>query len=366
MKTHTVLIVDDEPMARDIMEGFLFQEGYELVFASSGLEALSILEAVNPDLILLDVMMPDLNGFEICQRLKADKTWRHVPIILVTALGQQADLARGFEAGADDFLRKPVDDIELRARVRGMLRIKKQHDELQANLHLREDLAHMIVHDMRTPVSAILGYCELLQMKGAAAFLKEIEKIRQQALSLNSFLNDILVMAKMEADRLILHPSQVELKEFIQQAVQNHQVIAEIKRINLVIDLPEESRPARLDSNLFQRVLDNLLANAIKFSPYEGSVILRLEYPAVPQPAGEDTAGLQFRLTVLDEGPGVPEEYRDRIFDKFEIVTLAQNESATYQAGLGLAFCKLVVEAHNGSISVEDNQPNGSAFIVEI
>jgi class 3 adenylate cyclase/DNA-binding response OmpR family regulator len=144
----TVLIVDDEPVMHAILEGLLKSEGYEFAFAQHGLEALEKIESVNPDLILLDIMMPKLSGFEVCQRLKTDKKWQNVPIILISALDGREDLVRGLDAGANDFLRKPFDRIELMARVRSMLRLKAQYDELEdqrrqleATLHLREELA---------------------------------------------------------------------------------------------------------------------------------------------------------------------------------------------------------------------------------
>jgi len=144
----TILIVDDDSSARDTLEALLFQEGYDLFFAANGQEALERIDDVNPDVILLDVMMPGMDGFQVCQVLKTGPNWRHVPIILVTALDSREDMVRGFDAGGDDFVSKPIDGLELRARVRSMLRIKRQYDlleaqrrELQETLHLRSKLA---------------------------------------------------------------------------------------------------------------------------------------------------------------------------------------------------------------------------------
>src|SRR6185503_18133281 len=128
-KPAKILIVDDEPIIRDIMEALLLLHGYDLFFATHGLEALDQVAGLNPDLILLDVMMPGMSGLEVCRRLKRDETQRHIPIILVTALSGVEELSQGIEAGADDFLHKPFDNRELLARVRSMLRIKNQYDE---------------------------------------------------------------------------------------------------------------------------------------------------------------------------------------------------------------------------------------------
>lgn len=353
----TILIVDDEEIARDILQGFLFRGGYRMAFASTGREALAYVEQSPPDAILLDVMMPDIDGFEICRRLKASKRWRHIPIILITAMGGREELIRGLEAGADDFLFKPINDLELRARVRSLLRIKKQYDELQANLEMREDLAHMIVHDMRTPLSAILGYSELLLLQQTLMpeYADSIAKIHVQAQRLNSFINDMLMVAKMEADQLIMNPIKIDVSQLVRKVKESHEVMAASRRITLSLDLPPESRQIFLDKNLFERLLDNLISNGLKYSPPHTEVQVKLEHPAAGTP--------QLRLQVLDQGDGIAEEDRDRIFDKYEVAALKEKG---VQVGLGLAFCKMVVDAHQGRIIVDANHPTGSIFTVEI
>lgn len=362
---NTLLVVDDDAGTRDVIEGLLFREGYQLEFAENGEQALAYLEHQLPDLILLDVMMPGVDGFIVCQRLKANEKWRHIPVILVTALGDKEDLARGLEAGADDFLHKPVNDIELRARVRSMLRIKKQYDELQNALSLREELAHMIVHDMRTPLAAIFGFSTLLQTKNTLPpqDLEHISKIYNHAQRLNSFLDDMLMVAKMEeAGQLLLNKTLVDVNQLIEQVEESHQVVAQLKDIKLEIRLPSISQQVHLDSNLFGRMLDNLISNAIKFSPSHSVITVQLDYPSRGEEDG--TGKPQLCLQVIDQGPGIPMEHRHRIFNKFEVIT--QRQQDTSQMGLGLAFCKLVVEAHQGRIFVEANEPAGSIFRVEI
>lgn len=361
----TILIVDDEAFARSIIEGFLFREGYNLVFAVSGFEILAYLDKQLPDVILLDVMMPEMDGYTICQHLKSDQRWQHIPIILVTALSGKEDLVRGFEAGADDFLLKPVSELELRVRVRSMLRIKKQYDALQAALQLREDLAHMIVHDMRTPLTAILGYIGLLKIKDTIPpdDLEDLNKIDTQARRLSSFLNDILIVAKMEkAGQLIVNPSPVDVNQLVQQVVEDHRITAQLRRTNLIINLPAETKKVMLDTNLFHRVLDNLISNAIKFSPSKKAVTVQVDY-LEPETELQLSAPC-LRIRIRDEGPGIPEEHRDRIFNKFEVVALKRQDAS--QVGLGLVFCKMVVEAHGGRIYVEDNEPVGSIFTIEV
>ena len=365
MKTsHTILIVDDEPHAQDVIEGFLSPEGYNLAFAASGSETIDYLTAQIPDVILLDVLLPDVDGFEVCRQIKMKASWRHIPIIIVTVLGGKVDLIRGFEAGADDFLHKPVNELELRARVRSMVRIKQQYDELKANLELREDLARMIMHDMRAPLNIIAGYSKLSQEADVGVQQKTefARKIEDQARRLNSFLTDMLVVAKMEAGQLILNRSLVDINDLVNQIETSHGVIAQSNGVRLEINLPAESPEVSVDPNLFHRVLDNLVSNALKFSPAGSTVWVNIEnLPGTREPQPNSSS---IRVSVLDQGPGIPEDHRDRIFDKFEVAALQRRGVA--QVGLGLAFCKMVIDAHGGWIRVDENQPEGSIFTVEI
>jgi signal transduction histidine kinase len=361
--TPQVLIIDDQPSARDTLKALLHPEGYRLTFAASGDEALACLAQFQPDTILLDVMMPGMDGLELCRRLKAEARWRHIPVILITALDSQEDIAAGLEAGADDFLSKPVQRLELRARVRSMLRIKKQFDELQAALQLREDMAHMLVHDLRNPLVPIRGLAELLLLRHTFApeVTKDLKTIYTQALRLNDYLNDMLLLAKMEKGVLSLNRSGVDLNALVEAVKENHRMVAESKEIRLLINLPEETNTVFLDVHLFQRVLDNLFSNALKFSPIQSTINVTVAYP---NPTNEHGFTPSFRLKVADAGPGIPEKYRVSIFDKFKIIDLRKQDVP--QIGLGLAFCKLVVEAHGGEIFVEDNQPTGAIFTIEI
>lgn len=356
-----ILIVDDESYARQTIEMLLLKESYELFFAEDAHEALAQLDDELPDVILSDVMMPNMDGFELCQRIKRNPKWNHVPIILVTALDSKQDLARGLEAGADDFLHKPINGLELRARVRSMLRIKQRHDELQAALQMRQDLANMIVHDIRSPLSTILIYCDLLESE-LDGHVQTLDTIRGEANRLSSFLTDMLMMAKMEHGRLMLSQSPVDINELSVAVKNSYEPMAQLKEINFHLDLPEESNKLSLDANLWRRVLDNLVSNAIKFSPTGGNITLKVRY----EDGGPSQNGNvpHLNLQVMDEGPGIAAEHYETIFDKFKIVATGRRD--VKQVGLGLAFCKMVVEAHNGRISVSANKPRGSIFTVEL
>ncbi len=362
-RKNKVLIVDDEPGARDALGAFLFREKYEIAFAASGQEALGKLDQFEPDVILLDVMMPDMDGFEVCHIIRENERWRHIPVILVTALDHKENMIQGLEAGANEFLTKPVNSVELRARMRAMLRMKKQYDELQEAMQLREDLANMIVHDMKNPLTTILLVTGLLHEKQDITIdemHEYIQEIEIQARRVTSYFDDMLIMTKMEAGRFHLDRTMIDVHQMVLMTERNHRVLAQSRGINLVVDSPKEKRLIALDVPLFQRVLDNLISNALKFSPPHSTVTLCAEYL---QEA--NTNGHSVRIKIIDEGSGVPKEYRERIFDKFEVVTMKRREGVR-QFGLGLPFCKMVTEAHGGRIFLEDNEPAGAIFTVEV
>ncbi len=152
----TVLIVDDDVSSRDILAAILFNEDYRLEFAADGQELLEKAETFMPDAVLLDVIMPDMNGFEACRRLKAKEEFRNIPVIMISVLNDKADMIQGFESGADDFLSKPVNGPELRARIRSVLRIKSRYDEIKTEISLREHLGSMIMRDMKHSLNPIL------------------------------------------------------------------------------------------------------------------------------------------------------------------------------------------------------------------
>lgn len=353
-----ILIVDDEAVNIDVLNGML-QEEYRTKVALGGEKAVQIAISEDPpDVILLDVMMPGMDGFEVCRRLKSDKDRRHIPIVLVTSLDSMMDLAKGLDSGADDFIHKPVDPIELGARVRSMLRIKRQYDELQELIRFRDDLSGMLVHDMRNPLASIRLNIDLLKRvvseKKATNYLK---RIVTSASRLNSFIEDMLLMTKQERGQLTLSRESVDLVNLLRKMADDLGPLGKARNIGLHLEHPEESRAVLIDVNLIQRVIDNLISNAFKFSPDGSMVTFRISYP-------EEQERFEVRVEVLDEGLGIPDEYKESVFEKFEVAPL--KEKGILQTGLGLAFCKMVVDAHGGKIYVRDNQPQGSIFIIEL
>ena len=355
-----ILIVDDEQSMRLKLESMLMGEDYDITLLADGEELLEKVAEIKPDLIILDLMMPKVDGFEVCRRLKANNQFQHIPIILVTVLDAKKVLTKGLgDAGADDFLQKPVSKVELQARVRSMLRIKRQYDELEATLRMREELSNMIVHDMSSPIISVLLHATLMEEKiEDAELLNHLEMIRLAADRLDSFVNDMLMLAKMEQSKLRLNPSIVDINQLVLDAEKHFRVIAHSKGIQLVLSLPDPPLLMSLDSNLFRRVIANLLANALQYSLSDTTVTLNLK----TIDKHDDKSHLY--MEVIDQGPGIPEEYHQKVFEKFEVVDLKRK--GIPQIGLGLTFCKMAIDAHGGEIFVKPNHPQGSVFVVKI
>src|SRR6266571_7747297 len=234
--TGSVLVVDDDQRNVRLMESILRSSGYQVLKAYNGEEALRIVEDDSPDLLLLDVMMPKMSGFELCQRLKGRYETRLLPIILVTALNALEDKVQALEYGADDFLSKPINKVELLAKVRSVLRVKALHDELEKNRleiekknqelirmeGFKESMMQMVVHDLKNPLASIMGNVELIQMQSAEtvnpARLKELlQRTQESARQLMRMILNILQIGKLEEQKMPLNLERVALRHLAQE-----------------------------------------------------------------------------------------------------------------------------------------------------
>jgi two-component system, sensor histidine kinase and response regulator len=356
----TIFVVDDENANLEVISLLLSKESYQLHNFSEATSVLHTIEHIMPDIILLDVMMPGIDGIELCHRLKRDPQTKHIPIIMVSALNSKQDLANCLEAGADDFIGKPLNGLELRARVRSLLRIKRQHDDLQRllqlreeALQLREDLSNMVIHDLRNPLANIMLSCQIMRLYELdQRTVKKVDHIEYSSNRLATMIDSLLIMAKLEAGKLLIQPTTIAVEELVKSTIADFQTMADQQSIFLQAELASESTAVFADLVLLRRVLDNLLSNALKFAPTYSAVVI-----AVQQESGNCL------IEIKDQGSGVSPELREQIFSKFEI---GEHMPKIQQMGLGLAFCKLAIEAHGGRIEVLDNQPQGCIFRITL
>ncbi len=374
MNPPKILIVDDQPVNVKLLSGILASEDYSVIEAYNGKEALEVVQKEKPDLVLLDVMMPQIDGFEVCRQLKEDRSTRLIPVLMVTALQDKEHRFQAMESGADDFLTKPVDRIELLIRVKSLLRIKKYSDDLVKSYEIlhkknqqlreieqaREGLMHMIIHDLRSPLTIISGNLDICLMKlGSNVGLKPyIEKCQHYCSYLDEIIQSLLDVYKMEQGKLQLNKGKIDPWTLAIQARDQFLVQAEIKGVELKLDRLTSLPEVEMDQMLIGRVLSNLLDNAIRHTPENGIVRLTMEY------RDQDSA---LYVRVIDSGEGLPEEYKDKIFDKFQQISLKKSDNPIGSCGLGLTFSKMAVELHGGRIWVESTaEKEGCTFAFRI
>ncbi len=351
-----ILLIDDESTNFEVVEMLLTPTGYDLHYLSDAHHTQDWLLTHQPDSILLDLMMPEINGIDLCRQLKQDPKTQHIPIIIVTALADKQHLGQCFAAGADDYITKPFNGIELRARLRSMVCIKQQHDRLQnhltqvqKNLELRQDMVNMIVHDLRNPLANIALASQILTLRNPTPQqTQKIDQIDYSSRRLQTLIDGLLTIAQLEAGKFTLNPTSIDLYQLGKDTLADFTPIAQQQYIDLSAELPIPGTYLTADASLLRRILDNLLSNALKFSPAHTCVSLHL----TPE-----------KIQVRDRGCGINPGHIDRIFTKYEIGTLHQSVK---QLGLGLAFCKFAVEAHQGILTVEPNQPTGSIFTITL
>jgi signal transduction histidine kinase len=379
-----ILVVDDNPDGMALLVALLEAQGYTVETATTGQAALSSVAANPPALMLLDVMLPDLDGHEVARRVKHDTNLPFIPVILVTAKSELRDKIYGLEQGADDFLSKPVNSAELMARVHALLRLKQAQDDLRQQheqlrtLHAqlrdseatREELVQMITHDLRGPLTGLLGALELIEDGSLGPLTSDQRQFIDQSLRncqiLNEMVTDILDVNRLEAGHTELDYEPVDLRALAALACTQVQAAIAGKKLELVNDLGPDLPPAWADRGKLVRVLANLLNNAFKYTErgtitVRGSVVAdNGQAHAAPGEGQPTDAGRPYlRVEVWDTGVGIPDEARPQVFQKFFRVRNRRAAGVARGTGLGLYFCKHVVEAHGGNIWV-DARPDGA------
>lgn len=360
-RAETILIVDDEERNLRLMKAVLMPLGCRVICADSGEEALAQVTEWRPDLILLDVMMPGMDGFEVCRRIKEDADLAQILVVMVTALSQKSDRIHAMNVGVDDFLSKPVDHAELLIRVKSMLRIKSYQDKLLGSYQeiaeqnkklkklekVKEDLMHMIVHDLSSPLTNIAWGLDLLMMGQEELPEKQVKLLEELIVSsgdLNAMVANILDVYKCDNDRLVPLKEASDPLALIQEVVPLFKPKLEEKELTFSFSHPEVVPSLPLDPMLIKRVIVNLLNNAIRHTPRGGEVCLCIR--TEPE---EDN----IRVTVADQGQGLAPEFHVKIFEKFEQLEIQRTSGRQAGYGMGLSFCKIAVEAHKGKIWVE-------------
>jgi len=358
-KPDTILVVDDAPDNVLLVQSILEEEGYHIEVAEEGESAIEKVMANPPQLILLDVMMPGMDGFEVTERIRQEEDLPFIPILLITAYDQPS-VVKGLDSGADDFIRKPVELEELLARVRSLLRLKHSVDERDEIARQRADFVSRLTHDLRTPLVAADRMLNLFQ-QGALGELsppmqEAVETMTRSNRNLLDMVNTLLEVYRFEAGRKVLNFAPVDLKAVIDEVIQELKPLAEEKGLTFETqDKIDEDQVATVEGDRLElrRVFTNLLGNAIKFTD-EGSVKIRM------QPLTEIETP-QLMIEVEDTGPGVSPEEQKTLFERFR-----KGKHRHSGSGLGLHLSQRILESHQGSIALESEVGKGSCFTVKL
>jgi len=357
-----IMVVDDTPANLQLLHQMLRENAYRVLAFTDGRMALTAAAKSPPDLILLDIKMPGMDGFEVCERLKADEVLKEIPVIFISALSETIDKVKAFAVGGVDYITKPFQFEEVNARIETHLEIRRQKRELQQTYDklseletLRDSLVHMIVHDLRSPLTVVTGYLQLAEMEQLS---KEAGEYVGKAIiatgTLLEMISTLLDVSKMEAGLMTIERADVDMRDIVSETIRMIQPLKGLRCIT--ITSPEEMETLAGDAALIKRVIQNLISNAIKFTDKDTGII---------------TVGIEVvdkemvRVSVVDNGHGIPLEYREKVFDKFTQVA-ATKQGHQYSSGLGLTFCKLAVESHGGRIGLESEVGKGSTFWFEL
>ncbi|MHC5610940.1 MAG: hybrid sensor histidine kinase/response regulator [Nostoc sp.] len=363
-KIFRILAVDDIQDNLILVEAILESEGYKIDLASDGIKALQKIEQSPPDLILLDVMMPGIDGYEVTRRIRKNPAISYIPILLITAF-HESSVVEGLDAGADDFIRKPFDTDELLARVRSLLRLKHSLDEQQKMARQREDFVSRLTHDLRTPLVASDRMLNLFEMETFCKISPEMKQaiavmIRSNQ-NLMDMVNTLLEVYRFEAGKKTLNWEVCDLREISEEVVSELSPLTNEKGLTLEIDTSELealSKNAGIimgDRLELRRVLNNLIANAIKFTDTGGITVRILETSS--HPGNPDSVTIE----IQDTGYGIAPEDQATIFERFR-----QGRNKRSGSGLGLHLSRRIVEGHAGTIQVASEVGKGSLFTVQL
>jgi signal transduction histidine kinase len=376
-----ILIADDDPVTRRLLGSILTQRGYDVIAAADGDEAWAVLDGPDcPTLAILDWQMPGRDGIDLCRLLRARKDRPYVFVLLLTSRTQKADVLVGLESGADDYIMKPFDAVELDIRLRVGRRIVASLEAESAALRevkrlraselaqhraadqAKSDFVSVVSHELRTPLTSVRGALGLLAGGAAGeippAFRPLLEISLKNIERLVRLINDLLDMQRIESGKLELVSTPQRLLPLVDQAVAGMRDYARSFRVEIGVDVEAGAREALayVDGDRLVQVLANLISNGAKFSPPGGTVRVSLSRAA---------RGL--RVSVRDDGPGIPESFRGRIFGKFSQADGLDPREAREKkgSGLGLSITRALVEGMNGVIGYESEVGRGATFHVD-
>jgi len=361
---YKILIVDDVVSNVLLLKILLTNEKFQVCTANCGNMCIEQAKAEKPDLILLDVMMPDISGFDTAVILKKDPETKEIPIIFLTALNNPSDLVHGFQVGASDFLTKPFNKEELVIRVMHQITvvaakriIEKQNRDLTATISNRDKMYSVIAHDLRSPMASIRMVLNLVvsamspDIVGPELY-ELLDKANRESEEVHDLLDNLLKWTKSQTGRLNVVLQDLDLNDIVPGVVDIFEMIAQTKKIKLSFQGTDTPLVVRADNDMLKTVVRNFLSNAIKFSPEESTIEISMK------PEGDFA-----KISIRDHGVGIAAERIDSIFHKGETTYGTGGEEGS---GLGLQLCQDFARKNGGDVMVESVEGQGSTFSVMV
>jgi signal transduction histidine kinase len=357
--------VDDVQQNIQVVGTMLRGAGYSIMPANSGAVALQRVATKTPDLILLDLMMPGMDGLEVCRQLKKDPATQSIPVIFLTASNEMDHLVQGLAAGAVDYVTKPFNPPELLARVHTHLELKHARDmivrygqELRRLNDEKNEFMGIAAHDLRNPLGAIKGYAEMVVEDARALQHRELEengrRIQEVAARMAEMVQNLLDANRIERGEMQLKLTSADLAPLVSGVVEAQQRRAGAKQQTIHLEVEAAPAPAQVDVAAVLQVLENLVSNAVKYSPPGKKIIVSLK---------RMSEGV--RCAVRDEGPGLSAEDQRKLFGKFARLS-TKPTGGEHATGLGLSIVKRMVEAMNGKVWCESEPGRGATFVVQL
>lgn len=357
----SVIIVDDNTNNLHVLAHILRNKGFKVATIKDGFKALKFIQQKKPDLVLLDIMMPGMDGYEVCKKLKSNVTTKDIPIIFITALSNTEDKIQGFELGCVDYITKPFRKEEVFSRVNAHLTLKYAQEELKiANQKLRaanaakDKFFSIIAHDLRGPVASIAGLLEMAAMD--PDFLDRTDRseifleLKTSAQNIYHLLENLLSWAKSRQGHMRCQPEKIFLSQMVKHVISLFLTVAKQKGITLHSEV-QGDMTVFADTDMIMTVLRNLISNAIKFTPDSGQISI-----------GAKPCDGFIEVTVKDTGAGISDDHLNKLFQT-EINFTTYGTRNEKGSGLGLLLCKEFVEKNGGKIRVESRPNQGSRFI---
>jgi two-component system sensor histidine kinase/response regulator len=352
-----ILVVDDQPANLRAVSALLSRHGCEVLTASNGEEALELAQAQVPDLLLLDMMMPGMDGFELLERIQEHPDLRKLPVIFLTAAQDREMLLRAFAVGAVDYVTKPFIPEELLARVTAHVGLKLTRDRLERVARQRQELVNLVAHDLKNPLSSVLFASDVLRNDGCKPerVPRYLEMIYESAGDALGYIRRYLeTQAERSSGPDRAGKARTTLQDTIDWLVQRYELQLESRGVRMQANAPEESSPVAIDGLVLRQVAENLVSNAMKYAP--GSPIELTARASAP--------GF-WQLMVEDRGPGVPPARQSQLFKPF--TRLTDNDPAGgLSSGLGLSLAKHILAGYDGNLWYEDREGGGARFVIEL